>query len=53
MEEFMIVLTAIIKMIKLFIGNGVLILGILLLIQLISYRCFKFNLFKKIMKILF
>lgn len=53
MNEILIVLIAIIKTLIFFIG-GIIGIGLILLgIQLISYKVFKFNIYKNLIKIFF
>ncbi len=53
MSEFLLVLLATFKVIKFFVGGLFLLFIGFLLIQLISYRVFNFNLYKTMMNILF
>lgn len=53
MNDIIIVLLAILKIIKLFGGLFLIVVPILLEIQLISYQVFHFNIYKKICKFLF
>lgn len=52
MDKFLIGLLAIFKTLKFFIGGSIIIFAALLLIQLISYRVFNYNIYKKLKYIL-